>query len=780
MSTKTGGRSRTIAIDSDTERGLSPKTFRLLALGGVGILTASYINVLQDVTAVVGGTQQLFTLVILMLAGATVLAHTISPKTATVLSVVAGALGFAYYLTATGVGVGVVFSSTDKLLSDTVALATGLSLLQMMEAGIWTLGFAPGPVFLSWYLVLRGRYTLSVIPGGIALLFLVLTGDATLLPTLLGTMGAIAAVGFGELERYRGTIMQADVLAILFAVMIVLSLSITLVPGGTSGPAFLVESDHDGTLEGSITSSPDRTTIAGDVDLSPEVRFTVHSEEESYWRTGIYDRFTGDGWVRTGQTEAYDGAIAPPPGETETVRQTVFAEGPLDVMPTAPHPVDIEGDIRENTELTMHGQFHPSEPLIEGDVYNVESAVVNASAEDLEKVGTDYPASVEERYLQRTEDTSSEFEARTAEITADADTPYETAVAIERHLRSSKGYSLNVTRPDGNVAEEFLLEMDEGYCVYFATSMTQMLRAEDVPARYVTGYTSGQQVDDNEWVVRGLNAHAWVEVYFPDHGWVAFEPTPGDTRDSVHNERLEDAREDEEDNIDTERSEDVPVSETETETADSDALPFEETDGLGSDTDTEGNETSPIGGDGPAPEQMPDQYGPIDPRTGQGYDPNSSTFDETDFETDDESDETESETPLYAPENVALGIAVLIGLAAGAHRTGATRRVSREAQLQWHGFQRSPEADTERAYRRLELLLERRYRPRRPGESTRQYLDSLSQVGYSFDDRVREVGRLYERSTYGGGVSREEADEAVALVDAMAREELPLVGRFWR
>jgi len=41
------------------------------------------------------------------------------------------------------------------------------------------------------------------------------------------------------------------------------------------------------------------------------------------------------------------------------------------------------------------------------------------------------------------------------------------------------------------------MEMDEGYCVYFATAMTQMLREEGVPARYVTGYTSGQQVDDD-------------------------------------------------------------------------------------------------------------------------------------------------------------------------------------------------------------------------------------------------------------------------------------------
>lgn len=72
--------------------------------------------------------------------------------------------------------------------------------------------------------------------------------------------------------------------------------------------------------------------------------------------------------------------------------------------------------------------------------------------------------------------------------------------------------------------------MDAGYCTYYATTMVTMLRSQGVPARFVVGYTTGEQVGDDRYRVRGLNSHAWVQVYFPDVGWVRFDPTPAGPR----------------------------------------------------------------------------------------------------------------------------------------------------------------------------------------------------------------------------------------------------------
>ncbi|WP_265109128.1 transglutaminase TgpA family protein [Halosolutus halophilus] len=748
----TDARDRTIGLD--TEGAIGPETFRLLALGCVLVLTASYVSVLRDVTRVVGGTGTLLLLVAAMVLGATVLARTIRPRTATGAAAAVTLFGFWYYFSTAGVGIGTVLSATDELLADSAALATGLPLLRMVAADVWALGFAPGPVFLSWYLALRGRYDLSVVPGGLALLFLVLTGDAETPVVLLGTLAATGAVGFGELERRGGSIAQADLFAVLVAVIVVLSLSVTFVPGETTSPAFTGQGDTS-TLEGTIDFADERSAIGGTVDLSPEVRFTVESEQPSYWRTGVYDRFTGDEWVRTGQDTTYDDQLGVPPGEYETVTQRVTAETELGVMPTAPQPLAIEGGITRTTMVSSHGQPRPAEPLLEGDSYVVQSAAIDRDPDALRTAGTDYPDHASD-YLQLPESTSRRFEQQAAEVTGDADNPYEKAVAIESYLRSSKDYSLEVDRPGGNIADEFLFEMEEGYCVYFATTMVQMLRAEGVPARYVTGYTTGQQVADDTYVVRGLDAHAWVEVYFPDHGWVAFDPTPGDAREDVHNERLQQAREDGRENVDTDASEDVPIDDGEDEPDPDDPRDDgNETNNETSDP-TDGNETDPSEFNGTDPS---DADSGTEPGDGTG--------------TDD--DDASSPVPVTR-ETAAIGLVVLVGLAAGAHRTSATARARRALRLYWQRRGDDPDEDARIAYRRLEGLLGHQYRPRRRSESRRQYLAALRTEHDDLDPRTARVVRTYERATYGEGVDRETADAAMGIVDDLVRDRLPALG----
>ncbi|MFC7058169.1 DUF4129 domain-containing transglutaminase family protein [Halovenus salina] len=102
-----------------------------------------------------------------------------------------------------------------------------------------------------------------------------------------------------------------------------------------------------------------------------------------------------------------------------------------------------------------------------------------------------------------------------------------------------EGVLLQADEQSDSIADTFIFEMDAGYCEYFATAMTTMLRSQDIPARYVVGYSTGQPVGENSYEVRGMNAHAWVEVYFPDVGWVKFDPTPGGSRLDAQSDTLE-------------------------------------------------------------------------------------------------------------------------------------------------------------------------------------------------------------------------------------------------
>lgn len=104
------------------------------------------------------------------------------------------------------------------------------------------------------------------------------------------------------------------------------------------------------------------------------------------------------------------------------------------------------------------------------------------------------------------------------------------AEKIRNYVRNSARYDLNTGRmpsmqPD--FALWFLDSSETGYCVHFATAATVLLRAAGIPARYVEGYLV-KAVAGQPTSVLGHNAHAWVEYYLPELGWVILEATPGD------------------------------------------------------------------------------------------------------------------------------------------------------------------------------------------------------------------------------------------------------------
>ena len=105
---------------------------------------------------------------------------------------------------------------------------------------------------------------------------------------------------------------------------------------------------------------------------------------------------------------------------------------------------------------------------------------------------------------------------------------WEKANAIVDHVSRSAVYSLKTPKmPAGtkDFALWFLEESESGYCIHFATAAAVLLRAAGIPCRYMTGYLVYATPGMVE--VEQHNAHAWVECYIDDVGWVPLEPTPG-------------------------------------------------------------------------------------------------------------------------------------------------------------------------------------------------------------------------------------------------------------
>ena len=114
------------------------------------------------------------------------------------------------------------------------------------------------------------------------------------------------------------------------------------------------------------------------------------------------------------------------------------------------------------------------------------------------------------------------------EIVGSATDPYQVALRVETYLR--RRYSYSLTPPSAGYASPyaaFLFTTHSGYCQHFAGAMAVLLRFNGIPARVAVGFTAGQSVGNDTYAVFRDDAHAWVEVYFPDIGWASFDPTPG-------------------------------------------------------------------------------------------------------------------------------------------------------------------------------------------------------------------------------------------------------------
>jgi protein-glutamine gamma-glutamyltransferase len=131
----------------------------------------------------------------------------------------------------------------------------------------------------------------------------------------------------------------------------------------------------------------------------------------------------------------------------------------------------------------------------------------------------------------------AEYDRRIAELASsvagNSKNRYDKAAAIASYLRNNYGYTLEMKAGGSEPLADFLFNIREGHCEYFATAMAVMLRTQGVATRLVNGFYEGEYNDTaGLYVVRQRHAHAWVEVYFPkENVWVQFDPTPPSTGD---------------------------------------------------------------------------------------------------------------------------------------------------------------------------------------------------------------------------------------------------------
>ena len=158
------------------------------------------------------------------------------------------------------------------------------------------------------------------------------------------------------------------------------------------------------------------------------------------------------------------------------------------------------------------------------------SHVSVATDVDLQTSSNVYPGYIKDHYLNYPKEMPGRIEILAHFLTYQESNVFDKTVAIEKYLRSDNfAYSRSIEAPpvgaDG--VDFFLFESKTGYSDYFASAMAVMLRTQGIPTRLMAGYSSGEYSSLTlSSTIRDSDSHGWVQVYFPEYGWIDFEPTP--------------------------------------------------------------------------------------------------------------------------------------------------------------------------------------------------------------------------------------------------------------
>jgi hypothetical protein len=213
-------------------------------------------------------------------------------------------------------------------------------------------------------------------------------------------------------------------------------------------------------------------------------------------------------------------------GQEGLLLQTFYLE-PLDasVLFVLPRAVGVQGNFPVLFRDTHDSvSFHSRNERI---TYKVLSDTSLPPVQTLRADRAPLPRS-HANYLQLPDEMDGRIPALAADLTREAANPYDAAAAIELYLQTQFGYTLEQKAGGDEPLADFLFSVREGHCEYFATAMAIMLRTQGVATRVVNGFQRGEYNETADvFVVRQLNAHSWVEVYFPGEDvWVPFDPTP--------------------------------------------------------------------------------------------------------------------------------------------------------------------------------------------------------------------------------------------------------------
>lgn len=273
-----------------------------------------------------------------------------------------------------------------------------------------------------------------------------------------------------------------------------------------------------------------------------------------YWRSRTYNTYGNGAWTRVPDFERVldptEGDFPLPALQGRELFEVRIApiSSAQRLLSVPPQPIWVSRTsnariMEQGGDLVDVSALYADRVVLLGESYRVRSLVSTPTAKDLRSAGGSYPDWVSDHYLQVPPSVTERTRELAQEITSGYDNAYDRAAAVTSWLRSNIDYQ-RVTEappPGQDPIDWILFDYRIGFCNYYASAEVILLRSLGIPARLAVGFAQGifeevetglapepdevLNVPQGVFVVRDEDAHAWPEIYFPDYGWVEFEPT---------------------------------------------------------------------------------------------------------------------------------------------------------------------------------------------------------------------------------------------------------------
>ena len=297
--------------------------------------------------------------------------------------------------------------------------------------------------------------------------------------------------------------------------LVVLFMLFPRLPGPLWGLPANAQSGVTGLSDFMAPGSISQLIESDEIALRAEFAGELPPPSQRYWRGPVLSEFDGRVW---------------------SVRETLASRSPpyavrgsrYDYVSTVePHNQRLLLALDFPGTTAQSGISHASDLRLLADRPVTRRTRILLSAYPETPVGLNDPAFELANARQLPPQSSPRTRALMAQLSAnagDAQTIVDRALLFLRDQNLT--YTLSPPLLGDEPVDEFLFDTGLGFCEHFSSAFAVMMRAAGIPARVVTGYQGGTiNRFDGTMVIRQSDAHAWVEVWIEDRGWLRVDPT---------------------------------------------------------------------------------------------------------------------------------------------------------------------------------------------------------------------------------------------------------------